>query len=275
MKGLLAFVLLAVSAGAPPPVCKGRVATGYDPRRDEPPSPRALAEVQSAYDVLCPERACGAGSLHANPSVGNNAFTFVSRVDGGPGFRAKIVYGRAFLDHLNRRFGPGASFGVLAHEVGHHLTAAKALRRRMDSSWDEELRADWLAGCALGRSGQDLDALESALKALASVATPTHPDFRRRIPVLRQGYRECRGQAFAAYSARRPFGLAGALGPADRGCFRYGYRLEQEIARLGPLGPRLRFSEGFSDRARCEAARADRPDRRSKPCRCLSASEVP
>lgn len=265
---LLAW-LVAAALPITPPACKGRVAQGYDPRRDEAPSPRALAEVQSAYDVLCPERTCGDGSLHANPTAGNNAYTFVNRIDGGTGFRARIVYGRAFLDGLDRRFGPGASFGVLAHEVGHHLTAAKALRKKMDSGWDEELRADWLAGCALGRSGQSLEALESALKALASVATQTHPDFRSRIPVVRQGYGECSPQAVLAFEMRPPFGLS-SLRPAGKGCYRYAYRLQQEIGRLGPLGPRLRFSDRFADRARCEAARQDRSDRRSSPCECRS-----
>lgn len=269
MTGPLAALALAVLTALPPPLCRGRVVGPYDPSRDEAPSPRALAEVQAAYDALCPTHDCGRGLVYANPTAGMNAFTWVSGLDGAD-TKAKIVYSRAFLNALNRSFGPGASFGVLAHEVGHHLTAARALRRRLEPAWSEELRADYLAGCALGRSGRTPEALENALRALASVATPSHPSFRERVPVVRRGYAECRGQAHALEPARPPFGIGALLGGGrvSDGCFRYRYRLVEETLRLGPIGPRLRTSSGYGSLERCEAARGERPDRSSEPCAC-------
>lgn len=266
---------LAGLLALPPPACKGRNSAGYRPGLDESPSLRAMAEVQSAYDVLCPHRKCGDGQLKANPSVGMNAFTFVSRTDGGPGFHAKIVYSRQFLDHLNREYGSGASFGVLAHEVGHHITAALALRdrrvsspklgRNMPKAWDEELRADYFAGCALGRLRHSSQDLEHALAALAAVQSKTHPDFRSRVPVVKRGFRECAKDAQAVARLRPPFGLGSLVHPG-RGLFRYPYRLEVERKRLGPLGPRLRFSRRFASKAACENDRESRMDRHSLRC---------
>lgn len=167
----LAVSLLVTLPALPPPLCRGRVvSTGYDVRRDKTPSTRAVAEIQAAYQALCPTQDCGQGQIFENPTIGNNAATWVFGLNQGSETRAKIVYSRQFLNALNDSFGPGASFGVLAHEVGHHLTAALALRKSGESNWNEELRADYLAGCALGRSGHPPDAMENALRALASVA---------------------------------------------------------------------------------------------------------
>lgn len=273
---MLGLVVMGMAFSLPPPACKGRSSAGYRPELDELPSLRAMAEVQTAYDALCPSRACGDGQLRANPSVGMNAFTFVTRTDGGPGFSAKIVYSRAFLDRLNQKFGSGASFGVLAHEVGHHITAALALRdrapvvsatirARVRPAWDEELRADYFAGCALGRLRHSPDDLEHALAALASVQSPTHPDFRSRVPVMKKGYRDCRPDAMALTDAQKPFGL-GSLVTARQGQFRYAYRLQSQRKRLGPLGPRLRFSGAYRSKVFCERARRKRRDRVSTPC---------
>lgn len=261
--------VLSVLLALPPPLCRGRNVGTYDPRQDAAPSPRALAEVQTAYDVLCPRHDCGRGILFANPTAGMNAFTWVSGIEGGRQTQAKIVYSRDFLNGLNQSFGPGASFGVLAHEVGHHLTAARALRRRFEPAWNEELRADYLAGCALGRAGRPPEALENALRALASVATASHPSFRERVPVVRRGYREC-AQGSEAPRGPKPFGLGSLLrgGRPDEGCWRYRYRLREQMARLGPVGPKLRQSSGYASRTECEGAQARREDRVGERCTC-------
>lgn len=256
---------LAVVAAMPPPLCRGRGTGGYDPRLDGSPSARALAEVQAAYDVLCPSHDCGRGQLYANPSAGMNAYTWVSVLSGGASTQAKIVYSRAFLDGLNKSFGPGASFGVLAHEVGHHLTAALSLRKRFEPKWNEELRADYLAGCALGHMERSPRALENALRALASVATASHPSFRERVPVVRRGYRECR-------AAKRPlapvFGLEAQVDRPVKGCWRYLYRLRGAQARLGPIGAPMRRSRGYATQNQCETSRGERTDRDATACRC-------
>ena len=242
---------------------------GYDPRQDEEPSPRALAEVQAAYDALCPARNCGHGILRANPTVGMNAVIWVSGLRHGKKTQVKIVYSREFLNRLNQNFGAGASFGVLAHEVGHHLTAAKALRQPMESAWNEELRADYLAGCALGRAGRSSEELENAIRALGSVATASHPSFEKRVPVVRSGYLTCQNED--AHKPVPPFGLGTLVGGGRKstGCWRYMYRLREVQARLGPIGPKLRTSSGYRTQAQCENLRRKRArDRDSQACVC-------
>lgn len=264
-------VLMTTSVGLPPPLCRGRVAAHYNPRLDRSPSPRATAEVQAAYDALCPDD-CGRGRLFENPTIGMNAATWVSGVGQGAGTRVKIVYSRRFLNGLNDQFGPGASFGVLAHEVGHHLTAALSMRKFGEENWNEELRADYLAGCALGRSGRSSDELENALRALAQHATPSHPSFAHRNPVLRRGYRDCQSQVGAAARQRPAFGIGGLLRkPSEAGCYRYRYRLSEEVARVGPIAAALRESRRFKDEAACETQRkrmASAGLRVAEPCTC-------
>ncbi len=259
------IVLLVSLVGLPPPLCRGRTARKYTPTEDRSPSRRALAEVQAAYDALCPQHNCGRGDLFENPTAGNNAFTWVSGLRDGQYTRAKIVYSAQFLNGLDQSFGPGASFGVLAHEVGHHLTAALSMRQKFDASWTEELRADYLAGCALGRAGRAPDELENALRALASVATKSHPSFQQRNPVVQKGYREC--QKGLPKSQPR-FGL-GALYRKEKGCWRYRYRLKEQMEFVGPVAaPRL-VTGGFKTQEGCEAHRQKRRERVTKACRCV------
>lgn len=269
--GVGVALLVAVELVAlPPPLCRGRTYAAYDPRRDRPPGTRAIAEVKAAYESLCPDRRCGSGEVFENPTIGNNAVTWVSGVRDGARTRAKIVYSAPFLDALSGTFGPGASFGVLAHEVGHHLTAALELRREMDSSWDEELRADYLAGCALGRSGRPPSELENALRALAQVASDSHPAFTHRTPVVRKGYADCK----KADRAKEPtFGIGAALraGARGAGCWTYRYRAQAEIAKVGPVAAKRRVSRAFEAQAECERERAKLPEierHASEVCAC-------
>ena len=269
---------LAAASGLvslPPPLCRGRVvSTKYDPRRDQAPSTRAWEEVKAAYAALCPSGECGQGQVFENETLGNNAVTWVSGIREGKRTRVKIVYSARFLNALNDRFGPGASFGVLAHEVGHHLTAVRGLRQRGESAWNEELRADFLAGCALGRSGRPPDELENAMRALASVATASHPSFRDRNPVVRRGFEECRQQAGDFARSRDAFGLGRMrqrYEPAPT-CWGYWYRLKGDVARVGPVAAPRRRATAFMDRDECEVVRQRRAvDRVTEPCTCEAA----
>lgn len=258
-RGVVAPVAMAIAVAQlaiqiPPPLCRGRTVGTYDPNQDRAPSSRAVAEVQAAYDALCPQKNCGTGEVFENPTIGNNAVTWVSGIRDKHRTRAKIVYSARFLDGLAKSFGSGASFGVLAHEVGHHLTAALSLRRYFESSWNEELRADYLAGCALGRAGRTSHELENALRALAATASPTHPSFRDRVPVVRKGFNDCRKQAEAVHRGKKPFGLGALLKKSEGGC-RYHYRLRSDIDRVGPIVARRRVSEAFADADECESHR--------------------
>jgi hypothetical protein len=274
--GLLALIAV------PPPLCGGKIFAGYDPSQDQTPTPRAVAEIRAAYEALCPDaktNGCGGGEIYQNPTVGNNALTWVSGIRDGRNTKAKIVYSPDFLNGLDAKFGAGASFGVLAHEVGHVMTAALAYRNRFDTSWSEELRADYLAGCALGRSGRTPGELDSALHALASVSTPTHPAFTQRSPAVHQGYDACRkvqhelDQKSAAGSGG--FGIGAALKESEgkSSCWTYFYRLKEEVDRLGPVAAKRRRANLYATEKACRDAREHALAERlvSEPCACLGA----
>jgi hypothetical protein len=252
---MLAAAVVLATISMPPPLCRGRVVTHYDERRDRNPSSRAVAEVQAAYDALCPNKNCGSGSLFENSTIGNNAVTWVSGLRDGAATRAKIVYSAPFLDGLDKTYGPGASFGVLAHEVGHHLTAALSMRQQFESSWNEELRADYLAGCALGKAGRSSHELENALKALSSYASPTHPSFAQRVPVVRKGFDECKHEAPKLEEKKKAFGLGTLVESGATGC-RYRYRLSADIERVGPVVAKRRRSQSFVNIEMCDQERA-------------------
>lgn len=249
----------------PPPLCRGRVVGQYDPKLDGTPSKRAIAEIQAAYDALCPKQDCGRGQIYENPTMGMNAATWVSGLGQGNMTQVRIVYSKQFLNALSDSFGPGASFGVLAHEVGHHMTAALGMRTPGENNWNEELRADFMAGCALGRAGRTPEELENALRALASVATASHPSFSQRVPVVRKGFEDCRKQANAASRVKPPFGLGELLGEARTdGCWRYWYRLMEDQSHVGPVAAPRRRTRGFGDEASCEAHRKRMTDARTR-----------
>jgi hypothetical protein len=269
VSALIATTLIAI----PPPVCRGKNFGTYDPRFNESPSERAIAEVQAAYEALCPGKDCGQGIIYKNEMIGDNALTFVSGLRDGQGTLATIVYSARFLDTLSARFGAGASFGVLAHEVGHHVTAAKSMRGLTDHSWDEELRADFLAGCALGRAGRPPEELEAAVRALASVSTPTHPAFDKRNPVIRKGYADCKKhqERFDSLPDQKRFGLGAALQTeaAPSGCWLYFYRSQEEIEQVGPVAAPRRRSKHYATKFECEEARTEMAKARSsEPCKC-------
>jgi hypothetical protein len=268
---LLAVSLVALLVAMPPPLCRGKEYARYDARLDKSPSARALAEVQAAYDALCPKKNCGNGLLFENPSVGMNALTWVSGTRDGAATRAKIVYSSRFLDQLAVQFGPGASFGVLAHEVGHHLTAALAMRSSFDTSWDEELRADYLAGCALGRAGRTAAELESALLALASVASQTHPASNMRNSVVHKGYDTCRSELAVAKGGGFGIGAELKVRAKETGCWSFHYRKAEEIAQVGPIAAKRRRSAKYTDRASCERERtklSEAESKTSEDCTC-------
>ena len=177
--------------------------------------------------------------------------------------RALIIYSPNFLNSLDAAFGPGASFGVLAHEVGHHLTAAGGLRKAFDHSWDEELRADELAGCALALAGSPPDALENALRALASVASASHPSFSQRTPKVRGGYETCTKMRLERDAKKSKgagaFGIGAALaGDTGKGsCWGYFYRSVAEVEKVGPIAAERKRSESFVSKKTCEAARKE------------------
>lgn len=164
----------------------------YNPMLDGPTTPYATQEVTRIYQLLCPN-SCGQLSYFQNPTVPNAA----TMTQGGGS--SKIVYSPNFMGAIFQRFGPAASFGVIAHEFGHHVDLNTNAASWMDNSWGRELRADAWAGCALARARLPAQQLAAALQAIAAFPSPSHPAWNLRLPALQLGYASCGGNpgAFA------------------------------------------------------------------------------
>ena len=135
-----------------------------------------------------------------------------------------------------------------------------------ESNWDEELRADYFAGCALARAGRSSSELENALRALATVATQSHPNFSKRNPVVRRGYQDC---AKNPKPKKNAFGLGGLIESKGKGCHRYFFRLLSEVDRVGPVAAPRRQSRGFRSKEACEAHRKKtKAERLGEDCVC-------
>ena len=132
---VIAVVLLAAGTAQAQVMCSlGPGVNQYNPFLDEPPTYRASIELDEIYQVLCPY-GCGTYVLVSNPSTPNaSAITF------GMG-QTKISYQDSWMDMIDRRYGGGATYGILAHEFGHHIDL-HTTPQWMNTSWSRELKAD-------------------------------------------------------------------------------------------------------------------------------------
>jgi len=183
----IAVVLLAAGTAQAQVMCSlGPGVNQYNPFLDEPPTYRASIELDEIYQVLCPY-GCGTYVLVSNPSTPNaSAITF------GMG-QTKISYQASWMDMIDRRYGGGATYatyGILAHEFGHHIDL-HTTPQWMNTSWSRELKADAWAGCALARSGMGTYEIENTLRAIAAFPSPTHPPWPQRQRAVRLGFRNC------------------------------------------------------------------------------------
>lgn len=161
----------------------------YNPGWDMAPSSRAASELMQIYNLLCSSSPYGCGTyfLFSNPTVPNAMAMAV-----GPG-QTKITYSADFMNSIAGEYGGGATFGILAHEFGHHLDI-HLTPSWMNTSWSRELKADAWAGCALARAGVDTMAIENAITAIAAYPSPSHPHWPLRNQAVRTGFTSCGGQ---------------------------------------------------------------------------------
>lgn len=169
----------------------------YNPAWDIPPAHHAAMELMQIYNLLCSPSpyGCGRYFLFRNPTVPNAMVMPV-----GPGL-TKIVYNAGFMNSVAGQYGGGATFGILAHEFGHHIDL-HTTPNWMNTSWSRELKADAWAGCALARAGIGTTAIESALIAIATYPSPSHPAWPLRQRAVRTGFVSCGGrwlQRFGRY----------------------------------------------------------------------------
>ena len=137
--------------------------------------------------LLCP-KGCGKLFLFANPTTPNTA-----TVTDGAG-ASKIAYSPSFVKSVQTTYGPIATLGIFAHELGHHLEATGNRPAWMKASWDSELRADAWAGCAMAKAELKPSGLQAVLLALSEYPSAKHPAWSARRPVITEGYKQCGGR---------------------------------------------------------------------------------
>ena len=161
----------------------------YNPYLNQADSPysRAAQELDQIYRALCSPSGCGSYLVVNNPTVPNAMAAAM-----GLG-QTMIGYQPAFMDRIAREYGDGATFGILAHEFGHHIDF-HTTPPWMNSSWSRELKADAWAGCALARTGISTASLENALRAIAQFPSASHPGWPQRLQAVRHGFVSCGGR---------------------------------------------------------------------------------
>jgi len=158
---------------------------GYDSQFDVPAPAEVRNVIQQVLNFLC-EKDCGEIFIVRNPTVIN------IRSEQIGSNKSKIIYSSKFIEALTQRYGSEATFGIFAHEVGHHI-GSRVLRDLDAAPWDRELHADELSGCATAMAGFTTDQLESAILNEATYPSHSHPSSPLRIKAIRQGYLRCGG----------------------------------------------------------------------------------
>ena len=105
---------------------------------------------------LCASRC---GSVVALPDA--TLSSVADAAPSAPGIASIIHYRPDVLQREFDFYDALASY-TLAHEYGHHLDVTMRSDASADA-WEQELRADALAGCALARGGDDLEAVRRFL----------------------------------------------------------------------------------------------------------------
>ena len=112
------------------------------------------------------------------------------------GFDRLILYNQAFMESVRDRTRTDWSqIGILAHEVGHHLS--NHILQGDDDDPEDELEADKFAGHVLGRMQATLDQALSMTQVLSVQASSSHPGRSRRQAAVEEGWREARDQMMA------------------------------------------------------------------------------
>ena len=204
--GLALALLCAADARADDVLCAlGPASSGYVPLTDQPASPTATRETKRLFSLVCPKD-CGQLGVFRNASAPNALAVSVGN------HMTKIVYNAAFLEGAVKAYGPGASLGILAHEVGHHVDTIVPPPPWMNADWSPELRADAWAGCQLARTGNKPAEIKAALQAIAMSPSPSHPAWSVRAEALQRGFAGCGGGTLAALDVKK------VGGPGRGGC---------------------------------------------------------
>jgi hypothetical protein len=158
----------------------------YDATSDAAPPANLQADLKRVRTALCPN-GCGKILLAVNPTAPD-----VVTATTGLGV-SEIAFSPKFLAALRSGYGPNATLGIVAHEVGHHLDAVGDHPSWMKPTWDVEQRADAWAGCALGKTDLKPTALQVVLSAMAAYPPAARPSWTARLPAVQAGFGQCTG----------------------------------------------------------------------------------
>ena len=158
---------------------------GYDSQFDVPAPAEVRNIIQQILHSLC-KKDCGEIFIVRNPTVIDIRNEQIGTK------KSKIIYLPKFIESLTQRYGPQATFGIFAHEVGHHIGSIMS-PDLVATPWDRELHADDLSGCAIAMAGFTTGQLESAILNEATYPSHSHPSSPPRIKAIRQGYLRCGG----------------------------------------------------------------------------------
>jgi hypothetical protein len=125
-----------------------------------------------------------------------------------------IIYSEDFMVKLKQKTGSKwAAYGILAHEIGHHLNAHTL--EDGGSKPPLELAADQFSGFILGKMGATLDQAQSAINAKASArGSSTHPPRSARLEAVAVGWNKAKEQMGDPGSAMQP-GTSPRIEPKD------------------------------------------------------------
>jgi hypothetical protein len=180
----------------------------FDSMVDMPAAGDAQADVKKVKALLCP-KGCGKLYLFANTTSPHT----VTVTDGGG--TSKIVYSPKFLASVRKSYGPLGTFGVFAHDLGHHLDAMGNRPAWMKAAWDSETRADAWAGCAMAKAELKPSGLQAALLVLSEYPSARHPAWLERRAAITEGYKQCGGVVLPKLAKEEPDTAATVATSAD------------------------------------------------------------
>jgi len=183
----LGFLSLSSHSAISGPLCS-LAPSGHNPQADQAPSATAMRQMNEVNNALCAQFRCPQYSFTRNQSVPN------AMAWSAPG-SAQIKYNPGFMNQIVSQFGPMATSGIFAHELGHIIdfsirTAPPGFPRIAQSN--REAAADWYAGCAFkiaGNPESDLQPLAASLHSMG--ASPGYPTPNQRVSLVREGYQSC------------------------------------------------------------------------------------
>ena len=122
--------------------------------RPAPDSARqAIAVLQQALQTRLPVAVTMGGTRNAMAAVLPNGYGDTVPV---------VSYDPTFLNFIHKVGGQWATFGVLAHELAHHVNGDTHRPGNLQR-WQQELNADYISGLALARLGATLEQASAAV----------------------------------------------------------------------------------------------------------------